>query len=354
VRVLHVGHFDPSYSRNRIVAKALRRAGAEVRTVTDPRRFAIRTPHLLRELARRRSRPDVIVVGFPGHADVPVARATSPRSVPVVFDAFVSLYEAAVEDRELIDAGSLRARALAIEDQLACHSATRVLLDTDAHVEYFVERFGLPRQRFRRVWVGADDELVRPQPPPANERMRVFMYASFIPLHGVEHVVRAAALLEAAGADVEFDIVGDGLTRRSVSAFAEQLKVRTVRFHEPRPYRTLVQAMAASDVCLGIFGTSPKTARVIPNKVFDALAAARPVITADSVAAREALTHLDTAWLCPPGDAEALADAIGALERDPALRDDLARRGHVLFRAEFSVDAIARHLTPVVSEVLAR
>ena len=351
VRVLHVGHFDPEYSRNRIVAKALRRAGADVQTVTDPRRFAIRMPHLVRELARRRPHPDIVLVGFPGHADVPVARAVSPRSVPVLFDAFVSLYEAAVEDRELIPAGSLRARALALEDRLACHSATRVLLDTNAHMEYFVQRVGLPGPRFRRVWVGADDDMVRPEPPPMNGQLRVFMYASFIPLHGVEHVVRAAALLEADGADVEFDIVGDGLTRRSVGDLADELRVRTVRFHEPRPYRTLVEAMAASDVCLGIFGTSPKTGRVIPNKVFDALAAARPVITADSAAAREALTHLDTAWLCPPGDSEALADAIRALH-DASLRDDLARRGHVLYRAEFSVDAIARQLAPIVSEVL--
>jgi glycosyltransferase involved in cell wall biosynthesis len=180
------------------------------------------------------------------------------------------------------------------------------------------------------------------------------MYASFIPLHGLEYVVQAASLLEAADADVEFDIIGTGLTERAVRGLAEQLRVRSVRFHEPRPYRALIQAMAASDVCLGIFGTSPKTARVIPNKVFDALAAARPVITADTAAAREALTHRDTAWLCRPGDADALADAITQLHHDVALRTEMAQRGHVLFRAEFSINAVARSVAPIISEVLAR
>jgi glycosyltransferase involved in cell wall biosynthesis len=355
VRVLHLGHFDPQYSRNRIVAKALRRAGAEVRTVTDPRRFVFRAPLLVRETRRRRSRPDVVLVGFPGHADVPVARAAARRGIPVVFDAFLSLYEMSVEDRALVPANSWRARALASEDRLACTSATQVLLDTNAHIDYFVERFRVPHDRFRRVWVGADDELVRPQPAATtNGRLRVFLYASFIPLHGVEHVVQAAALLEAAGADVEFDIVGDGLTHRAVRDLAERLGVRTVRFHPPRPYAALVEAVAASDVCLGIFGTSPKAARVIPNKVFDALAAARPVITADTSAAREALVHRDTAWLCPPGDPAALAEAIVELQQDPVLRFDLARRGNVLFRADFSLDAIARQLATTVTEVLAR
>jgi glycosyltransferase involved in cell wall biosynthesis len=115
-----------------------------------------------------------------------------------------------------------------------------------------------------------------------------------------------------------------------------------------------VEALAASDVCLGIFGTSPKASRVIPNKVFDALAAARPVITADTSAAREALAHRDTAWLCPAGDPAALAEAIVELQRDPVLRFDLARRGNVLFRADFSLDAIARQLATNVTEVLAR
>jgi glycosyltransferase involved in cell wall biosynthesis len=354
VRVLHLGHFDPEYSRNRIVAKALRRAGAEVRTATDPRRFAFRTPKLVREIVQRHERPDVVLIGFPGHADVPVARAVSRGRIPIVFDAFLSLYEMSVEDRVLVRPGSARARALAFEDRLACTSATRVLLDTHAHIEYFVGRFGLEPERFRRVWVGADDELVRPQSPPQTSRFRVFMYASFIPLHGVEHVVRAAALLEASNADVEFEIVGAGLTERPVRELAARLGVRTVHFHQPRPYRTLVQSMAASDVCLGVFGTSPKTERVIPNKVFDALAAARPVITADTAAAREALTHADTAWLCPAGDAEAVADAIVRLQGDGALRTQIAQRGHVLFRAEFSIDAIARSLTSTLTEVLDR
>ena len=107
-------------------------------------------------------------------------------------------------------------------------------------------------------------------------------------------------------------------------------------------------------MCLGIFGTSPKAARVIPNKVFDALATARPVVTADTPAAREAFTHCHDAWLCPPGDAAALADALRTLRSDAALREKLAGRGYELFQRRFSLDAVSRDLTDVVLDALGR
>ena len=114
--------------------------------------------------------------------------------------------------------------------------------------------------------------------------------------------------------------------------------------------------MAASDVCLGVFGTSPKSQRVIPNKVFDALAVGRPVVTADTPAVREVLTHGEKAWLCPPGDPDALAErparACGPM---PAARRRLARPGpRALRRTVFDRRALAHDLATIVLEALDR
>jgi glycosyltransferase involved in cell wall biosynthesis len=171
-------------------------------------------------------------------------------------------------------------------------------------------------------------------------------------LHGLEHVVRAAHLIEAEHDDIRIEIVGAGDTESAVRRLASDLDVRSVQFSGRRPYAELPALMAASHVCLGIFGTSGKAQRVIPNKVFDALAAERAVITADTPAAREALTHSVTAWLCPPGDPQALADSILALRSSPSTRTEIARRGHELFEREFCIDAIAADLTSVVLDVL--
>ena len=227
LRVLHFGHFDPEYSRNRIVAKALRRAGADVRIVTDPRPFAQRTPVLVRDALR--GEVDLVLVGFPGHADVATAKAIATvRRAPVIFDAFVSLQETA-EDRDRMK-GAAHRRRLELEDRLACRLADRILVDTAAHGEHFATDLRAPRNKLRRLWVGADDDVMQPRSMEPHEGFRVFVYASFIPLHGLEHVVRAAALLEARDFEVTIDIVGDGDTAKSVHRLAAELGVHSVHF----------------------------------------------------------------------------------------------------------------------------
>ena len=190
----------------------------------------------------------------------------------------------------------------------------------------------LPRSKLRRLWVGADDDVMQPRSVEPHEGFRVFVYASFIPLHGLEHVVRAAALLEARGVEVTIDIVGDGDTATSVHRLAAELGVHSVRFLGRRPYAELPDLMAQADVCLGIFGTSAKAQRVIPNKVYDALACARPVITADTPAIRELLRPDEEVIVCPPGDPGAPRRRDRPLPWDDALRSSIAARGHARFR----------------------
>ena len=75
---------------------------------------------------------------------------------------------------------------------------------------------------------------------------------------------------------------------------------------------------------LGIFGTSEKARRVIPNKAYQALACGTPLITANTAAARELLTDGESALLVPPGDPAALAAAMRRLAGDSELAQRLS------------------------------
>ena len=245
VSVTQVGHFDPEYSRNRIMRKALERAGAEVRVLSVQQSFAGRTPRLLR--ASLSEPTDAFLVGFPGHGDVGLARlAGTARRAPIVFDAFVSLYESAVEDRRSVASGSRAAYRYALEDRVASALATRVVLDTDTHARYFAERFGVPRRKLRRIWVGADDDVMRPGGRADDSRFRVFVYASFIPLHGLEYVVGAAHLLEQRGEDVSFTVVGAGDEAPRIHRLAADYGLRSIDFVGWRPYETLPTLMSSA------------------------------------------------------------------------------------------------------------
>lgn len=348
------GHYDASYARNRIIAKALARTGAEVVHIAEHGRFASRTPRLVRRL--RRQRPDIVLVCFPGHSDMVAARvACLGRRAPVLLDLFTSLWETAVVDREHVTPRSLRALRYRSKDRLACALADAILLDTDAHIEWTARELSIDRARFRRLWVGADDDVMRPLEPTAPaETFTVFFCGTFIPLHGVEHILHAAQLLERRRQDMRIVLCGSGQTHRDALALAWRLGLERVEFLGRQPPEEVARLIAASDLCLGIFGTSDKALNVVPNKVYDALACRRPVLTADTPGARECLEHGRHAWLCPPGRPDALADAIEALAEDSAARERIAAGGYELFLRRFSIDAIGRELAPIMLEVLRR
>ena len=340
VSVTQVGHFDPEYSRNRIMRKALERAGAEVRVLSIQQAFAGRTPRLLR--ASLSEPTDAFLVGFPGHGDVGLARlAGTARRAPIVFDAFVSLYESAVEDRQSVASGSRAAYRYALEDRVASALATRVVLDTDTHAHYFAERFGVPLRKLRRIWVGADDDVMRPGGEPDDSRFRVFVYASFIPLHGLEYVVGAAHLLQQRGEDVSFTVVGAGDGR---AAYPPTRCRRRRREHQLRGLAALRDAPGSHERGPRVPGHLRHVSQGWsgdPEQAVRRAAVARPVVTADTPAVREVLEHGRDIWLCAAGSAEALAESVVTLRDDTEARTLIASAGHELFKEKFSIDALS-------------
>ncbi|MDZ7734145.1 MAG: glycosyltransferase [Acidimicrobiia bacterium] len=103
--------------------------------------------------------------------------------------------------------------------------------------------------------------------------------------------MRAAAQLRDTGVTIR--MIGDGQERAATERIARELDA-PVEFVDPVPEDELADHIRQASVCLGIFGTTAKAARVVPNKVYQCLAAARPVITADTPAVRGELRRRRT------------------------------------------------------------
>ncbi len=105
-------------------------------------------------------------------------------------------------------------------------------------------------------------------------------------------------------------------------------------------YDELPREYWGAGCALGIFGTSDKALRVIPNKAYQALACGTPLITGDTPAARELLTDGENALLVPPGDPAALAEAMRRVAADPELAKRLSNGGRAVYEARASEEVL--------------
>ncbi len=348
-RILFFGIFDPAYARARVLEEGFKAQGYEVVCCrVDPRAaLGARKYRALWKAGRLRRGEtfDQVFVLFPGHTVVWLARLLfGPR---VVFDAFVSLYDSNVGDRRKYGPYALRAWRDWLLDRSSCALARVVLVDTEAHRQYFETHLGVPPHKLLVVPVGASSAwfAAGEQGTNASEakaEILVVFYGSYIPLHGVSSILRAAALLT--GEPIRFRLIGGGQEYARMRELAHALgDLPKVEFTPSLPREELIDRVREADLCLGIFGDTEKAARVIPNKVYECAALGKPIITADTSAVREAFTDRESIFLCA-ASAEALAEAVRALARDSTLRHRIAKEARSLMLARYTPGRIVRDL----------
>jgi glycosyltransferase involved in cell wall biosynthesis len=305
-------------------------AGAAIRLARAQTRLALRAPP---------ERVDAVIVGYPGHFDLPAARRAA-RGAPVVFNPLVSLADTLVSDRMRFRPDSLAAHALAALDRRALRAADLVVADTEANGDFLAELARIPRERVAVCFVGAEERLFAPGWEPSEPP---FFAGKLIPLHGVETILAAARQAP----DLRVRIAGSG--QLDLLLEARPPNVEWIRWI---PYEQLASHLRAAACGLGIFGTSAKARRVIPNKAFQALACGTPLVTADTPAARELLVDGESALLVPAGDPAALAGALHRLEDDSELARRLGEGGLRAFRAQASEDVLGRRWRALLEGLL--
>jgi glycosyltransferase involved in cell wall biosynthesis len=300
-------------------------------------RTALRLAHAeLRLLRRPSERYDAVIVGYPGHFDLPAARRAA-RGAPVLFNPLVSLADTLVSDRARFRTGSLPARALALVDRRALRAADVVVADTEQHARFLAELADL--EKVEVCFVGAEERIFRPGPVSAFAFTHALFVGKLIPLHGLETILQAARLAP----ELPFRVVGNGQLAELLERRPEN--VEWVPWVE---YEQLAGELHAAGAALGIFGRSEKAERVIPNKAFQALACRTPLVTADTPAARELLVDGASALLVPPGDAPALASALRLLAADDGLRARIAEGGLAAYRRHASEDVLGRRWLSII------
>ena len=352
MKLCYFGTYERDYPRNSQVISCLRGAGVEVIeehvSVWDGDRRGwgagpTRAVQLAlaegRLLARRPPQADAFIVGYPGHFDLPAARRAA-RGRPLIFNPLVSLADTLVGDRGRFNQGSLAARTLEKVDRRAFRAADVVVADTEADARFFAGLAGLDEVPV--CFVGAEDRLFKPGWSQPDRFVALFV-GKLIPLQGVETILEAAR----AAPEIDFRLVGSGQLEGLLATRPPNVE------HVPWiEYERLPEEIQHSGCALGIFGTTSKAQRVIPNKAFQAIACGAPLVTADTPAARELLVDEESALLVPPGDAAALARAVRRLAADSQLAGRLGDGGRAAYERQASEAVLGQCWRAIVERLL--
>ncbi len=344
-KVCFFGIYNPGYSRNRVLKSAFEKNGFEVAEVfVDPRQnpgFKKYTSLFKLYQSIKNEKFEHILVCYPGHSIVWLARILFGKRI--VFDAFLSLYDANVNDRKLYSIYHPKAWYDWFLDWSSNHLANRILIDTYEHGKYLSRTFYIPRKKIIRVPVSTDETVFYPHERHSSKNpCTIHFHGTYIPLQGVRYILDAARILENEG--VIFKLVGQGQEYVSMTAYARNLGLKNVEFIDKVSLDQLPFFIAEADICLGIFGITEKAMRVIPNKVYECAAMGKPVITADSPAVREVFTSELNVILCSPGDGKSIAEAILKLKSNPQKMDRIGNEARKLFEIELSPKKLGERL----------
>ena len=345
-RVLWWGRFDPDYSRNRILRQAYGTLGWEV---IDFHPLFSRSADIEASL-RRLSAAQLIHVPCFRQRDIAAAhRYARRRGLRLLIDPLISAYDKQVFERAKFAEHSGQAENLLREERQLFQGADVVLADTSEHARFFIETLGVPREKVHTVYVGAEEKLFAPTAvaPPPNDPLEVLFYGSFIPLQGPQVIVEAARLYQ--GPPARWVLLGSGPLLDDCKKKGRGLL--NLGFEPWVPYTDLPDRIRRADILLGVFGTTPKALRVIPNKVFQALACGKPVVTcrAPSYPALFSENGQGISFVTA-GRPDELAAAVSRLAAKP---EQLQQQGHAARAAYdqcFSVKRIEQQLADALRD----
>lgn len=437
MRVCYFGTYERNYPLNSIIIKGLKKNGIEVvechvslwekhrnkhgdflkvfSLVRLSASLAIAYLKLGFKFLREYKDIDTVIIGYIGQLDIFWLKFLTlfcKNKPKIIFVPLVSLYDTAIIDRGLSSKNNLFSKLLFYIDKFSFKMADIIIFDTNEHINYISNLFNLNRSKFKRVWVGADEDVFCPiefkspkqschpelvsrsasnigltdfkspgqtikkigkvcgnrrqilkqvqndkkeklyanRQYDANNKFTVLFFGKYIPLHGLEYIIKAAKLIENEK-DIKFRMIGNGQLYDKIIKLSDDLDVKNIEFIEWVEYDKLVDEINKADVVLGIFGGTEKSLRVIPNKVFQAVACKKPVITGNSPAIKELFADKENILLCENRNSKSLANAILNLKNNKEFTSKIANNSYAFFEKELNSASIGKKMLGFIKSI---
>ena len=235
-------------------------------------------------------------------------------------------------------------------------AADRVMVNSPGYVTHVR---GLGAKRVELVPNGADAGMFAPAKKGESFRQFHSLKSKFVVLYAGAHgmsndlgIVLGAAEILQEEKDIQIVLLGDGKEKATLQAQAEKMTLKNLSFIASVPKSGMADALAASDACIAILKPIEWYKTTYPNKVFDYMAAGRPIALAIDGVIREVVEAAGCGIFAEPGDAAALADAIRALAADPARSREMGLAGRRYVEENFDRTALAEQLMGILEEMV--
>ncbi|MGB7600070.1 MAG: glycosyltransferase family 4 protein [Candidatus Sulfotelmatobacter sp.] len=289
------------------------------------------------------SRPDVVIATSPqllvGLSGWCVARW---KSVPFVFEVR-DLWPESLTAVGMGNEDSLLHRCLTRIAGFLYRRSDRVVVVTPAFEDYLVEHWRVPREKISVIENGVETQLFAPDSATALKRQLgadgkfVVSYIGTIGMaHGLGTIIEAATRLRHSNPEIVFLVLGEGTEKASVIARARESDLSNVLFVDQQPREKIPAYICASDICLVLLKKADLFKTVIPTKMLEFMACARPVILGVDGQARAILEEARGGLVIEPENSDALVSAIRLLAANPEMAAQLGRNGREYVARRFS------------------
>ena len=233
--------------------------------------------------------------------------------------------------------------------------ADRVMVNSPGFLEPVTSRGA---KRVELIPNGADPSMFDPNNDGMEFRRSNQLMDKFVVLYAGAHgmsndlevVLDAAALLVDRN-EIQLVLLGDGKEKPALMTRAQKMDLKNVTFLPSVPKTEMVSALAGADACLAILKPLEEYKTTYPNKVFDYMAAGRPVVLAIDGVIREVVEAAGCGIFAAPGSADEVANAIRQLAADKKESSIMGLQGRDYLQKNFSRAAIGEKLLGLLEDL---
>lgn len=295
---------------------------------------------------------DAVLVLSYGNFTTPSAKLFSYIfTTPLITDSHGSVYFTQIIGRKYLSKKALKSRIYYRLDKMSIYLSNSYLVFSKAMKQQFAETFDCDITDMDVLYTGT----LRPQRESIDSIDRgvnIAYWGGFIPFHNTELIVDALSELKSQYCvEPRAALIGSGEMKENCERLVKQENLTNVEFTGYIPESELEEYIESTDVALGVFGKNEYMDLCLTNKVCEAAARGKPILTKQSPAIEELFSHEESVILTSQEHTGDISDKLKMILEDEQLRKKISSESQEVYENNLSPCAVANQFESILSDI---